>query len=75
MLYGRGVRKLYIGYPHMLSQDSGNGYNTNIWWYRKIALWILDIFREYGVDDDIVPEDYTSKECSIYGIRHKNRRI
>jgi len=36
-LYRRGVRKLYIGYPIMLSQNNGNEYNTNIWWYRKIG--------------------------------------
>jgi hypothetical protein len=29
-LYRRGVRKLYIGYPIMLSQNNGNEYNTNI---------------------------------------------
>jgi hypothetical protein len=58
----------------MLSQDNGNEYNTNIWWYRKIVLWIVDIFMEYGIDVEIVPEDYTSKECSICGIRHKNGR-
>jgi len=38
LLYRRGVRKLYIGYPIMLSQNSGNEYNTNIWWFRKIVL-------------------------------------
>jgi len=38
-LYDRGVRKLYIGYPYMLSQNNGNEYNTNIWWFRKIVLW------------------------------------
>jgi putative transposase len=74
-LYRRGVRKLYIGYPYMLSQDNGNEYNTNIWWYRKIVLWIVDVFREYGIDVEIVPEDYTSKECSICGNKHKNGRI
>ncbi len=75
MLYSRGVRKLYIGYPIMLSQDSGNEYNTNILWYRRTVLWILDIFSEYGVDVDIVSEDYASKECSVYGNKHKNGRI
>jgi putative transposase len=74
-LYRRGVRKLYIGYPIMLSQNNGNEYNTNIWWYRKIILWIVDIFMEYGIEVEIVPEDYTSKECSICGARHKNGRI
>jgi putative transposase len=73
-LYDRGVRKLYIGYPIMLSQNNGNEYNTNIWWFRKIVLWIMDIFMEYGIEVEIVPEDYTSRECSICGIRHKNGR-
>jgi putative transposase len=69
-----GVRKLYIGYPIMLSQNNGNEYNTNIWWYRRIVLWIVDIFMEYGIDVEIVPEDYTSRECSICGNKHKNGR-
>ena len=74
-LYRRGVRKLYIGYPIMLSQDNGNEYNTNIWWYRKIVLWIVDVFREYGIEVELVPEYYTSRECSICGNKHKNGRI
>jgi putative transposase len=74
-LYDRGVRKLYIGYLYMLSQDNGNEYNTNVWWFRKIVLWIVNIFMEYGIDVEIVPEDCTSRECSIRGARHKNGRI
>jgi putative transposase len=73
-LYRRGVKKLYIGYSYMLSQNNGNEYNTNIWWFRKIVLWIVDIFMEYGIDIEIVPEDYTSRECSICGNKHKNGR-
>jgi hypothetical protein len=38
----------------MLSQNNGNEYNTNIWWFRKIVLWIVDIFVEYGIDVEIV---------------------
>ncbi|MDT7889694.1 MAG: zinc ribbon domain-containing protein, partial [Desulfurococcales archaeon] len=74
-LHRRGVRKLYIGYPYMLSQNNGNEYNTNIWWYRKIVLWIVDVFRGYGIEVKLVPEDYTSRECSICGNKHKNGRI
>ena len=33
------------------------------------------ISMEYGIEVEIVPEDYTSKECSVCGIRHKNGRI
>jgi putative transposase len=74
-LWSRGVRKLYIGYPIMLSQDNGNEYNTNIWWYRKIVLWIVDVFREYGIEVELVPEHYTSKECSVCGEIHENGRV
>jgi putative transposase len=70
-LYRRGVRKLYIGYPIMLSQDNGNEYDTNIWRFRRIVPWIVDIFRECGIEVELLPEDYTSKGCSICGIRHK----
>jgi transposase len=59
----------------MLSQNNGNGYNTNIWWSRKTVLWIADVFREYGIEVEPLPEDYTSKECSICGNKHKNGRI
>jgi putative transposase len=41
-LHRRGVRKLYIGYPIILSQNNGNEYNTNIWWFKKIVLWIVE---------------------------------
>jgi len=74
-LWSRGVRKVYIGYPIMLNQDNGNEYNANIWWYRKIVLWIVDIFIEYGIDVEIVSEDYTSQKCSICGEIHRNGRI
>jgi hypothetical protein len=51
----------------MLSQNNGNEYNTtNIWWFGKIVLWIVDIFMEHGIDVEIVPEDYTSKKFSQY---------
>jgi len=57
-----------------ISQGNDNEYNTNIWWFRKIVLWIADIFMEYGTNVEIIPEDYTSRECLICGIRHKNGR-
>jgi len=74
-LWNRGVRKLYIGYLIMLSQDNGNEYNTNIWWYRRIILWIVDVFREYGIEVEVVPEYYTSRECSVCGEVHDNGRV
>jgi hypothetical protein len=33
----------------MLSQENGNEHNTNIWRYRRIVLWMVDVFREYGI--------------------------
>jgi uroporphyrinogen-III synthase len=36
--------------------------------------WTGDIFREYGIEVEIAPEDYTSKECSICGNKYKNGR-
>jgi putative transposase len=42
---------------------------------RKIILWIVDIFMEYGIDAEIVPEDYTSQRCSICGAKHKKGRV
>jgi transposase len=74
-LYNRGVRKLYIGYPYMLSHDNGNEYNTNTWWFRKIVLWIVDIFMEYGIDVELVLEEYTSQICSMCENKHKKGRI
>jgi uroporphyrinogen-III synthase len=26
------------------------------------VLWIVDVFREHGIEVEVVPEDYTSKE-------------
>jgi putative transposase len=74
-LWSRGVSKLYMGYPIMLSQGSGNEYNTNIWWYRKIVLWIVDVFRECGIEVEVVPKYYTSREFSVCGEIHENGRV
>jgi len=32
--------------------------------FRKIVLWIVDIFMEYGIDVNIAPEEYTIRICS-----------
>jgi len=34
-LHERDVRRVYLGYPFMITQDNGNEHNTNIWWFRK----------------------------------------
>jgi transposase len=59
----------------MLSQDSGNECNKDIWWYRRIVLWIVDVFREYGIEVELIPEYYSSKECSACGGIHVNGRV
>jgi len=35
----------------------------------------VDVFREYGIEVELVPEYYTSKECSICGEVHDNSRV
>jgi hypothetical protein len=30
---------------------------------------------EYGIDVEIVPEDYTSQRCSICGVKYKKGRV
>jgi len=37
MLWILGVPEIYMGYPIYISQDRGNEYNANIWWFRRIA--------------------------------------
>jgi len=69
------LRRYILDTLSCFSQYNGNEYNTNIWWYRKIILWMIDVFIEYGIDVEIVPEDYTSVKCSICGEIHRNGRI
>ncbi len=64
-----------MGYPLYLSQDSGNEYNANIWWFRKVAKWLGEVLEEYGIELYLVPEDYTSLECSLCENIHSNGRI
>ncbi|MEM3827745.1 MAG: transposase [Conexivisphaerales archaeon] len=73
-LWRLGVSEVYVGYPYMVSQDNGNEYNTNVWWYRKILGWLRDAFEEYGVKLYVVNEYGTSKRCSICGVVHENGR-
>jgi len=39
------------------------------------VLWIVDVFREYCIEVELVPEHYTSKECLECGDVHENGRI
>jgi len=74
-LYERGVRRVYMGYPYLLTQGNGNEYNTNIWWYRKLALWLYDALQEYGIELLLTPEPRTSVECSICHVEHNGARV
>jgi len=74
-LYERDIRRVYMGYPYMIAQDNGNEYNTNIWWYRKLALWLHDTLQEYGIELLLTPEPRTSVECSICHVEHKGARV
>jgi len=43
MLWELGVSEVYMGYPMYISQDNGNEYNANIWWFRKMARWLGEV--------------------------------
>jgi len=35
-LHGMSVDEVFVSYPYLVSQDDGNEYNTNVWWFAKI---------------------------------------
>jgi putative transposase len=74
-LHGMGVDEVFIGYPYMVSQDDGNEFNTNVWWFNKIINWLGDVLEEYGIRLNIVNEYGTSKQCSICSMKHENGRV
>jgi hypothetical protein len=43
MLWELGVSEVYMGYSMYISQDNGNEYNANIWWFRKMARWLGEV--------------------------------
>ena len=74
-LWQMGIDEVFIGYPYMVSQNDGNEYNTNIWWYAKIINWLGDVLEEYGIKLHVVNEYGTSKRCSICNMEHENGRV
>jgi len=74
-LWEMGVGEVFIGYPYLVSQDNGNEYNTNIWWYAKIIKWLGEVLQEYGIKLNVVNEYGTSKHCSICNMEHENGRV
>jgi putative transposase len=74
-LHEIGVNEVFVGYPYMVSQDNGNEYNTNIWWFNKIINWLKDVLEEYGIKLNVVNEYGTSRQCSICNAEHENGRV
>jgi len=74
-LWQMGVDEVFIGYPYMVSQDNGNEFNTNIWWFNKIIKWLGEVLEEYGIKLNVINEYGTSKQCSICNIEHEKGRV
>jgi Transposase and inactivated derivatives len=74
-MHEMGVDEVFIGYPYLVSQDDGNEYNTNVWWFNKIIKWLNDVLEEYGIKLHVVNEHGTSRQCSICSMKHENGRV
>jgi putative transposase len=74
-LWQMGINEVFIGYPYLVSQDDGNEYNTNVWWFNKVIRWLGEVLEEYGIRLNVVNEYGTSKQCSICDIKHESGRV
>ena len=74
-MHEMGIDEVFIGYPYLVSQDNGNEYNVNIWWFNKIINWLKDVLEEYGIRLHVINEYGTSKQCSICNANHENGRV
>jgi putative transposase len=74
-LWQMGINEVFIGYPYMVSQDDGNEYNTNVWWFAKIIKWLGEVLQEYGIKLNVVNEHGTSRQCSICSMNHESGRV
>jgi putative transposase len=74
-LWRMGIDEVFIGYPYLVSQDDGNEYNTNVWWYAKIINWLGEVLEEYGIKLNVVNEYGTSRQCSICNMEHEKGRV
>jgi Transposase and inactivated derivatives len=70
-----GIGEVFVGYPYLVSQDDGNEFNTNVWWFAKIIKWLGEVLQEYGIRLNVVNEYGTSKQCSICNANHENGRV
>jgi len=75
ILWQMSIDEVFIGYPYMVSQDDGNEYNTNVWWFSKVINWLNDVLQEYGIKLHVVNEYGTSRQCSICSMKHENGRV
>jgi len=75
IMHEMGVNEVFVGYPYLVSQDNGNEYNTNVWWFSKVINWLKDVLQEYGIKLNVVNEYGTSRQCSICNINHENGRV
>jgi len=74
-LWRMGIGEVFVGYPYLVSQDDGNEYNTNVWWFSKVINWLNDVLQEYGIKLHVVNEYGTSRQCSICDMKHENGRV
>jgi putative transposase len=74
-MHEMGVNEVFVGYPYLVSQDDGNEYNVNIWWFNKVIRWLGEVLREYGIRLNVVNEYGTSKQCSICSMKHESGRV
>ena len=74
-LWQMGIDEVFIGYPYLVSQNDGNEFNTNVWWFNKITRWLGEVLEEYGIRLHVVNEYGTSKQCSICNAEHENGRV
>jgi putative transposase len=74
-LHEMGANEVFVGYPYLVSQDDGNEYNTNVWWFNKVIRWLGEVLEEYGIKLNMVNEYGTSRQCSICNANHENGRV
>ena len=74
-LHEMGIGEVFVGYPYMVSQDDGNEYNVNIWWFNKVIRWLGEVLQGYGIKLNVVNEYGTSRQCSICNANHENGRV
>jgi putative transposase len=69
------VRKVVVSYPKGVAKNHGNKLTVNFWNYSYIIKRFKEIGEELGIKVTDVGEANTSKDCSLCGDAHKNRRI